>query len=164
MFNNKTVKPVNTTDTSAKVAAIIGGSDKMHVEGNIFTEVETQIMCPIKGNIESTAGIIVSTSGTINGDIFANEIFVDSGNIIGNLSALKVTLAGNAVVTGDITTDSIVIMEGATFSGRVMRKADVVEQVFTAESSFKKEIEQVVDSEKQDEAKDSMALKNYLPA
>lgn len=104
-----------------QMVAVIGGSDKVYVHGDINVGVPTQIMCNVEGNIKADAKVVVSTNGSIKGDITATELIVEEGKIIGNIVADKVLIASGAVVEGDVTTQSIAILEGASFIGAVRK-------------------------------------------
>ena len=104
-----------------EVSAVIGGSDKIHIRGDIDVNVPTQIMCNVDGNITSDAKIVISTNGIIKGDIKASELIVEAGQVTGNIIADKVMIASGAIVEGDVTTQSIAILEGASFIGAVKK-------------------------------------------
>lgn len=107
--------------TEEQMAAVIGGSDKVYIHGDINVGVPTQIMCNVEGNVKADAKIVVSTNGSIKGDVTATELIVEEGKIIGNIVADKVLIASGAVVEGDVTTQSIAILEGASFIGAVRK-------------------------------------------
>ncbi len=104
-----------------EVSAVIGGSDKIHIRGDINVNVTTQIMCNVDGNISSDAKIVISTNGIIKGDIKASELIVEAGQVTGNIIADKVMIASGAIVEGDVITQSIAILEGASFIGTVKK-------------------------------------------
>lgn len=104
-----------------EISAVIGGSDKIHIRGDIDVNVPTQIMCNVYGNISSDAKIVISTNGIIKGDIKAAELIVEAGQVTGNIIADKVMIASGAIVEGDVTTQSIAILEGASFIGTVKK-------------------------------------------
>lgn len=104
-----------------EMSAVIGGSDKIYIHGDIDVNVPTQIMCNVEGNISSDAKIVISTNGIIKGDVKAAELIVEAGRVTGNIIADKVMIASGATVEGDVTTQSIAILEGASFVGTVRK-------------------------------------------
>jgi len=72
----------------------------------------------IKGSI--TGGtLIVASSSSINGNIMADVIRVE-GTVLGNITAMvKCEMGGSARITGDLSSPSIVMAEGATLIGQM---------------------------------------------
>lgn len=73
----------------------------------------------IHGSVLRAKQVMLAKDGAISGDVSAQEIVV-GGVIDGNVSADdRLELQPTAVVNGDITTKSIVVMEGARINGAV---------------------------------------------
>lgn len=104
-----------------QITAMIGGSDKIFIHGDIDVNTPTRIMCSVEGNIKSDSKIVISTNGSIKGDIKAADLVIEEGRVTGNIVAERVTIASGAVVSGDITTSSISIISGASFTGSVRK-------------------------------------------
>lgn len=73
----------------------------------------------IDGAVRRARQVMLAKEGAISGDVNAHEIVV-GGVIDGNVSAEdRLELQTTAVVNGDITTKSIIVMEGARINGSV---------------------------------------------
>lgn len=73
----------------------------------------------VAGSVRSARQVMLAKDGAIHGDVVADEIVV-GGVVDGNVSASdRLELQPTAVVNGDISTKSIVVMEGARINGSV---------------------------------------------
>jgi cytoskeletal protein CcmA (bactofilin family) len=77
------------------------------------------------GLIRSDDGrLILSASGTIDGDIFVREALIN-GTVCGDIQGTqRVELSNSARVIGDIETVQLLIQPGATFQGRCALTAE----------------------------------------
>ncbi len=72
------------------------------------------------------AEVIVGESGKVTGTIWADVVAV-RGQVFGTIKGAKVELQAKSIVEGDIHHQSLVIVEGANFDGRVRRPKDAAE-------------------------------------
>lgn len=73
----------------------------------------------IDGSVRQARQVMLAREGAIRGNVSAAEVVV-GGTIDGNVTATdRLELQSTAVVNGEITTKSIVVMEGARINGGV---------------------------------------------
>ena len=70
--------------------------------------------------------VVISKAGSVTGKVCAEKIEV-RGSVRGSIRALTVTLHESAKVEGDIVHQTLSIVEGAAFDGRVQRAKDASE-------------------------------------
>lgn len=87
------------------------------ITGELHTEKVVRIDGKFTGNIKA-AGVMIGEEGEVIGDI-ETIVFMIAGHIKGNITANdSVEILPKARVEGDITTDLLTVVEGATFEGR----------------------------------------------
>ena len=87
------------------------------VTGDIECSGVLKVEGRIEGNVRRARQVMLAKEGAIHGDVSANEVVV-GGVIDGAVSASeRLELQTTAVVNGEITTKSIVVMEGARING-----------------------------------------------
>jgi cytoskeletal protein CcmA (bactofilin family) len=98
--------------------AVIGQSIKF--KGELSGQEDIIIEGAVVGTIELKDNhLTIGTNGTIKADINAQRVTV-IGSIEGNVTAVeKVQIMETGRLSGDITTPSLVIMDGAFFNGNV---------------------------------------------
>ncbi|MEN2998142.1 MAG: polymer-forming cytoskeletal protein [Brevinematia bacterium] len=117
-----------------KVNTIIGVNTIFR--GNFVVEGPLRVDGNYEGNIKSLDLIIVGSSGKVKGDIFGETVVV-GGKVKGNIFAIReIILLGTSSVIGDLSSQKILIDEGARFKGRFNRvgKEEIME-IFSAEVS-----------------------------
>jgi len=68
--------------------------------------------------------VIISATGVMNGEVVAKKIIVE-GRVEGSLKAsVLVEIGSKGKVKGDIFTNSLVVVEGGEFNGRIEMKAE----------------------------------------
>ncbi|MCK6604280.1 MAG: polymer-forming cytoskeletal protein [Ignavibacteriaceae bacterium] len=88
------------------------------ISGNIEDAGDIRIDGHIKGDITSSGNLILGEHGEIQGNIKARSADV-SGKIYGQITAEeKIVLEKTGSVTGDIICRTLVVEEGASFTGR----------------------------------------------
>ena len=98
----------------------------MTVIGDLETEGVVRIEGRVKGTVRVGSQILVAQGATIDGDLHTQEAVI-SGTVSGAIHASdRVELQATAVVTGDILTARIAIVEGAQVSGEVKMDATKV--------------------------------------
>lgn len=95
------------------------GADAV-ISGDFATSAHVHIDGRIDGTVRC-ARLCQSESGTINGDIVAEEARI-SGLVDGAVRAGTVAIEATARVTGDISYDTISIAPGARIEGRLARR------------------------------------------
>jgi cytoskeletal protein CcmA (bactofilin family) len=91
----------------------------MTVVGDLETEGVVRIEGRVRGTVRVGAQVLVAAGGVIEGDLHTQEAVV-AGQVSGAIHARdRVELQASAVVTGDILTPRIAIVEGARVSGEV---------------------------------------------
>ena len=132
MFNTK--KPTTTIMTTEKPNGN-GGSGNgttlisagTTIKGDISSNSDLRIDGTIIGNINSSAKIVIGSSGVVEGDIFGNH-----ADIVGKTSGtIKVKellqLRGECVVNGNIYAGKLQVEPSATFNGQCHMGANVVD-------------------------------------
>lgn len=109
MFNKK------KTETTPQVMTFLGKGAQF--KGVLTFEGTTRVDGEIEGEIITQGTLIVGESGVIKAEVTAGTVVV-GGRITGNIHASeKIQLLHNSVVTGSLTTHSIVIEDGAILNG-----------------------------------------------
>jgi cytoskeletal protein CcmA (bactofilin family) len=91
----------------------------MTVTGDLETEGVVRVEGRVKGTVRVGSQILVSEGAVIEGDLHTQEALV-AGQVSGAIHALeRVELQASALVTGDIFTPRISIVEGARVTGEV---------------------------------------------
>ncbi|HOE76809.1 MAG TPA: polymer-forming cytoskeletal protein [Rectinema sp.] len=102
-------------DVSCENDMIVSGK----IEGNISARSLQLLSGAIIGDIEARSIVEIVQGSTVNGNISAERIAVDS-RVIGNLNAAAlVRLNANAVIDGNIKSGSLAVQEGCQLKGNV---------------------------------------------
>jgi len=95
--------------------------------GKLYCRGATRIGGKVEGQIISEGLLIVEEDAVINAEIKADEVIIQ-GQVLGKLTAtVRVELTTTSRFEGDIATPSLIVREGAQFSGRstmVKKEAD----------------------------------------
>lgn len=106
----------NTNTTSASFDML---SEGVRVNGTYTAAKNVKIAGTIDGDVHIEGTLVIDKEGVINGNIFADEIYV-SGKVTGILrSPGKITLRETAVIVGDLYTPSLAIEEHAIMEGLI---------------------------------------------
>ena len=106
----------NSKSLLDSVETIIGVN--LLVEGILKTDRTIRVDGKIKGNIETTAGVLIGADALIEGNIKA-EIVMLGGTVKGNIVAPEgIEILPKAKMYGDIKTNILTIAEGAVFEGK----------------------------------------------
>jgi cytoskeletal protein CcmA (bactofilin family) len=116
--DTRAAEPSKTNDTFRVEVAHIGKSVK--VKGELSGSEDLYFDGEVEGSVDLCEHTLtVGPNGRIRANILAREIIVH-GKIEGNLRASeKVELKKSCVLTGDISTQRIVIEDGAFFRGAI---------------------------------------------
>jgi cytoskeletal protein CcmA (bactofilin family) len=113
-------------DTSTRSAARGAGETTLSIV-SVGTVITGDLSCTgvlkvegeINGSVLKARQVMLAKDGAIRGDVTAHEIVL-GGVVDGNVTAAdRLELQPTAVVNGNITTKSIVVMEGARINGAV---------------------------------------------
>lgn len=97
-------------------------------EGTLTVQSGLRIDGTVKGKVSGADTISIGEDGKLEADLNAKIIIV-GGNVTGNIFAKeKIELQSNSVVTGDLTTKSLVVEEGAIFCGKCNMKEEKYSQ------------------------------------
>ena len=89
------------------------------VRGKLISNENLIVRGRIEAEIHSTKDLHLENSGIINADMRVNSVTI-SGIVVGDIYAqVRVKLAPEARVVGDIYTPRLIVEDGATFRGRV---------------------------------------------
>lgn len=111
MFKGKKASSINpnTTDT------VIGEGTVF--EGRIRSEASVRIEGTINGDVESKGDVIIGEKGSVKSNISARNVIV-AGVVNGHITAKeKLHIMSSGQLTGNAAVASLVIEEGALFSG-----------------------------------------------
>ncbi len=115
MFNKE--KPTTEKFLSNSATLISAGTK---LKGDVRSENDLRIDGTIKGNVSSSAKIIVGPSGFVEGNIDGAQADI-TGKVQGNIMAKEmVQLRDQSNVQGNITTASLQIDIGAVFNGQAI--------------------------------------------
>ena len=125
MFNSKNKTDMQHDKTNGGGATLIGAGTTL--KGDIHSNSDLRIDGTVTGNINSSAKIIIGSSGVVDGDITGNHADI-VGKVSGNIRAKEmVQLRGECVVTGNLYAGKLQIEPTATFNGQCHMGANVVE-------------------------------------
>ena len=89
------------------------------IKGQISGSSEIVIDGEVEGRVEVEAAVVVSSNGTVNGDIVAKSVAV-AGKVLGNVKASETfELQVSGRIEGDVKAPRVTIAEGAFFKGNV---------------------------------------------
>lgn len=89
------------------------------ISGDVSCSGVLKVEGQINGSVQKARQVMLAKDGAIRGDVTAHEIVL-GGVVDGNVTAAdRLELQPTAVVNGDISTKSIVVMEGARINGSV---------------------------------------------
>ncbi|MGB8657313.1 MAG: polymer-forming cytoskeletal protein [Candidatus Zixiibacteriota bacterium] len=97
------------------------GKDSV-IEGTLEVQGGLRIDGVVRGRVSATETVTVGDSGRIEAELTA-AIAVIGGKVTGNVFAKeKIELQSKAAVEGDITTQNLIVQEGAMFHGKCTMK------------------------------------------
>lgn len=97
------------------------------VKGDISSNADLRIDGTIIGNINSSAKIVIGSSGVVEGDIFGNNADI-VGKVSGSIRAKELLqLRGECLVNGNIYAGKLQVEPTATFNGQCHMGANIVD-------------------------------------
>lgn len=122
IFSPKTKETAIPTSGST---TIIGAG--VTLTGNINSTADIRIDGTLKGNIVSSARVLVGAGGIIEGDLDCKQADV-MGKVNGNIKTNEMlSLRGDAHIAGDIFAGKLQVEPSVNFNGRCHMTSNVVE-------------------------------------
>lgn len=93
---------------------------QLRVTGDLETAGSIRIDGQMSGSVRRADTVVIGVGATMTGDVHAREVIVGGtleGNIVGDE---RVELQATGIVTGDITTQTVLVQEGGVINGRVL--------------------------------------------
>jgi cytoskeletal protein CcmA (bactofilin family) len=101
---------------TSEISTLLG--KETEIRGTIKTQGSIRIDGVVNGELVSTKTVTIGSTGSVEGNIQAEDIIV-AGKVKGTLSAKgKIALESSAQLDGDVNTSRLTIAEGAVFRGR----------------------------------------------
>jgi len=92
------------------------------IEGNVRSASDIRVDGSIFGNLTCDSKIIIGPSGIIEGDVSCASAHIE-GKYKGKLTVGDIlNIRENAVVTGDIITQKLIVQAGVSFNGTCVMK------------------------------------------
>lgn len=107
---------IQPTATESDSHSYLGKTLK--IKGEITSDEKLTVEGEITGNINITKTLTIGKSGYVDGEISAKVVKIE-GRAKGNVTAKeKLEISTNGNFYGNITSDKLVIAEGAVFQGK----------------------------------------------
>lgn len=107
-------KEKNATESGNRLNRLVEGC---RIKGEIFADLALRVDGIVEGNISTSSKVVIGEKGIVQGNISCLEADVE-GEVQGDIIVESVlTLRKTAKITGNITTTTINIEEGAGFNG-----------------------------------------------
>ncbi len=101
----------------SELSTVIG--DSILISGNLEGDEDLTIRGRVEGSIRLTRTLIVEASGIVKADVTVKDAVI-SGVVVGNVTASdSVQLTAEGRMVGDISAPRVIIVDGASFRGRV---------------------------------------------
>jgi len=98
-------------------ATVVGES--VMVSGRLMGEEELSVKGRVNGELELTKTLVVESSGIIKAEVSVKDAVIN-GAVVGNVTASeRVELTQGGRMVGDIRAPRVVLVEGASFKGRI---------------------------------------------
>jgi cytoskeletal protein CcmA (bactofilin family) len=107
---------INTSER-APMATEIGES--ILISGNLEGDEDLTVRGRVEGNVRLSRTLIVEASGVVKADVTVKNAII-SGVVVGNVTATdSVQLTSEGRMVGDLAAPRVIIVDGASFRGRV---------------------------------------------
>ena len=124
LFKSKTKETANPSTGST---TIIGAG--VTLTGDINSVSDIRIDGTLKGNIISSARVLIGAGGLIEGDMDCRQADV-MGKVRGNIKTREIlSLRGDAHIAGDIFAGKLQVEPSVNFNGRCYMSSNVVEMI-----------------------------------
>jgi len=92
---------------------------QLAVTGDIDTQGSLRIDGQLEGTIRRADTVVVGVGARMTGDVHAREVII-GGTITGSVFASdRVELQPTAIITGNLTTQVVLVQEGGVVNGRI---------------------------------------------
>ncbi|HUB07442.1 MAG TPA: polymer-forming cytoskeletal protein [Myxococcales bacterium] len=99
------------------LSTVIGES--ILISGNLEGDEDLTIRGRVEGSIRLTKTLIVEASGIVKADVSVKDAVI-SGVVVGNVTASdSVQITADGRMVGDLSAPRVIIVDGASFRGRV---------------------------------------------
>ncbi|MCM1325029.1 MAG: polymer-forming cytoskeletal protein [Bacteroidales bacterium] len=113
-------------DAEIKITTLVGSDAQLN--GDFASGGSVRVDGKITGNVTVEKTLILGVTGSITGDVKAENVMI-GGEILGDITITnKTELLETAKVVGDISTNLIVIDENAIFQGGCNMNRDIPEK------------------------------------
>ena len=114
-----TASPTKVTPPSPPLLTVVGENARM--EGKFDITDSIQIECDVGGEVNVGGKLVIGEKGVVHADVQTADAII-MGQYEGNMVATgEVEIAETGRVSGNIKTDSLVIMKGGFFNGNVVK-------------------------------------------
>src|SRR5438105_9017763 len=111
--------PTESKPTSITLLTVVGEHARM--EGKFDITDSIQIECEVGGELNVGGKLVIGQKGVVNANVQTVDAII-MGHYEGNMVATgNVEITDSGRVTGNITTDSLVISKGGFFNGNVSK-------------------------------------------
>lgn len=113
--------PISISESTGG-ASVLGPS--LRIKGKLHADEDLQILGRVEGSITHTKYLTIGPKGHVSANI-NGHIIVVKGTVEGDLVAgTSVAIAQSGHLTGDISSPSVSVNEGADFNGKVRMETD----------------------------------------
>lgn len=110
------------------------------LEGNLVSAASLRIEGRVKGQVTAEGDVIVAPEAEVEGDIRARNVTV-AGRYSGNItSAGTLEFASTARVEGNIVCTSLIVNQGAVFTGQADMEGDVEARAYSEPETEEAEV------------------------
>lgn len=118
-LENKKALENGKPGSAVPLLTVVG--DRARMEGKFDIADSIQVECEIGGEMNVGGKLVIGEKGRVNANVQTVDAIV-MGHYAGNMVATgNVEIAATGRVTGNITTDSLVISKGGFFNGNVTK-------------------------------------------
>ena len=122
----KTMTPTLSSETgkAASITLLTVVGEHARMEGKFDITDSIQIECEVGGELNVGGKLVIGEKGVVNANVQTVDAII-MGQYEGNMVATgNVEIAETGRVTGNITTDSLVISKGGFFNGNITKIND----------------------------------------
>lgn len=99
------------------MSTVVG--ETIRISGHLGGDEDLTVRGRVEGKVDLTRTLIVEPSGVVKAEVSVRNALI-SGVVVGNITASdSVELTADARVVGDLTAPRVIIVDGASFKGRV---------------------------------------------
>lgn len=121
-------KDTQTKEQKSGSVNIVG--EGTEITGNLSTNGDIRIDGKIIGDVRSKAKVVVGITGTVEGNIYSNEAEL-AGKVNGNVDTAEILfLKASSKLDGNISSNKLVIENGADFTGHCQTGLSLTKSIF----------------------------------